>query len=377
MGNGTAHAIESFANLTYSHLHDERLKQVTGAGQNYQLAYDAFGRTVKRTINGATTWYGFDGERPIWEGGATSASNIFGIGIDEILIRWMPTNVAFHYQDRLGSVTHVQDLVWNWGVAEKYTYDAFGQPTIRNGSGQLLTTSAINNRWMFTGREWAPGGLGFYEYRARAYHPVLGRFMSEDPKLFDGGDNNFFRYCQNDPLDRIDPMGLTDIPISPQLDRLGIEASLIARTAALNARPQGDRSVLVLRPSSPYIQVDRSGKPVVNVSHQVREARPTDTGLANRSHHGGTKYVTVEREVGRPGAEKIAAVGHVHRQGSKEDPGWTTVDKQHASGPNGFPVYMVLGSDPSKVYRLTPQLEGGFRVVELSVSKDVKEQKGN
>jgi uncharacterized protein RhaS with RHS repeats len=50
--------------------------------------------------------------------------------------------------------------------------------------------------------------FGFYEYRARAYHPGLGRFMSEDPKLFDAGDYNLFRYCHNDPIDFTDPMGL-------------------------------------------------------------------------------------------------------------------------------------------------------------------------
>jgi hypothetical protein len=32
--------------------------------------------------------------------------------------------------------------------------------------------------------------------------------MSEDPKLFDAGDYNLFRYCHNDPMDFTDPMGL-------------------------------------------------------------------------------------------------------------------------------------------------------------------------
>jgi hypothetical protein len=32
--------------------------------------------------------------------------------------------------------------------------------------------------------------------------------MSEDPKLFDAGDYNLFRYCHNDPEDLTDPMGL-------------------------------------------------------------------------------------------------------------------------------------------------------------------------
>jgi hypothetical protein len=39
--------------------------------------------------------------------------------------------------------------------------------------------------------------------------------MSEDPKLFDAGDYNLFRYCHNDPVDNVDPMGLADEPLDP------------------------------------------------------------------------------------------------------------------------------------------------------------------
>jgi hypothetical protein len=34
--------------------------------------------------------------------------------------------------------------------------------------------------------------------------------MSEDPKGFDAGDCNLFRYCNNDPEDHTDPMGLEE-----------------------------------------------------------------------------------------------------------------------------------------------------------------------
>jgi RHS repeat-associated protein len=65
----------------------------------------------------------------------------------------------------------------------------------------------VNNRILFTGREWVPRH-GFYEYRARAYHPKLGRFMSEDPIGFSAGDSNLFRYCAGDPVNKTDPTGL-------------------------------------------------------------------------------------------------------------------------------------------------------------------------
>src|SRR5206468_11798345 len=105
------------------------------------------------------------------------------------------------------SVTHVRKL--DGTIGERYRYDAFGAPTIMDGNGNARNpnASAISNRFMFTGREWAPDNLGFYEYRARAYHPGLGRFTSEDPKGFDAGDYNLFRYSHNDPEDLTDPMG--------------------------------------------------------------------------------------------------------------------------------------------------------------------------
>ncbi len=39
--------------------------------------------------------------------GTLSASNVYGIGIDEILLRFTPTTVHSFHQDRLDSVTHV------------------------------------------------------------------------------------------------------------------------------------------------------------------------------------------------------------------------------------------------------------------------------
>ena len=116
----------------------------------------------------------------------------------------------FYQQDHEGSVTHLTDA--SGAVIEKYRYDAFGTPTIYIASGTQLTTTAYNNRFLFTGREYA-SAFSFYEYRERAYNPTLGRFMSEDPKGFDAGDYNLYRYCHNDPLALTDPMGLSEIDI--------------------------------------------------------------------------------------------------------------------------------------------------------------------
>ena len=45
-----------------------------------------------------------------------------------------------------------------------------------------------------------------YQYRARYYDPILGRFLSEDPKGFDAGVN-FYAYASNNPVNANDPSG--------------------------------------------------------------------------------------------------------------------------------------------------------------------------
>jgi hypothetical protein len=40
------------------------------------------------------------------------------------------------------------------------------------------------------------------------YDPTVGRFITEDPSEFEGGDYNLYRYCGNDPMDLTDPTGL-------------------------------------------------------------------------------------------------------------------------------------------------------------------------
>jgi RHS repeat-associated protein len=96
------------------------------------------------------------------------------------------------------------------GIQEQYEYDAFGQPYIYDANGSLVARdlgSPAGNRFLFTGREWLKE-LRVYDYRNRLYQPELGRFVQPDPKEFDAGDYNLYRYCHNDPVNHSDPTGL-------------------------------------------------------------------------------------------------------------------------------------------------------------------------
>src|SRR5207248_2682383 len=106
-----------------------------------------------------------------------TAKNVYGKGIDEILMRtdytFNPARTYYFHQDHEGSVIYLTDTTG--ALAERYRYDVFGAPTIypaptaSPSPNPPLQASAYSNRFMFTGREYA-GAFGFYEYRARAYH---------------------------------------------------------------------------------------------------------------------------------------------------------------------------------------------------------------
>jgi RHS repeat-associated protein len=122
-------------------------------------------------------------------------------------------------------------------VVEKYTYDPYGQPTIRNGAGSILTASAITNPHLFTGRRLDPETNLFY-FRNRMYSSVMGRFLQRDPiGYYDS--MNLFQYVRNNSLRWRDPFGLKIYEHESPIGTIVIETNdqdggLIGFSAPLN-----------------------------------------------------------------------------------------------------------------------------------------------
>ncbi len=86
-----------------------------------------------------------------WAGnGNFAAWNIYGAGPDEILWRWSPAYGHLRYlTDRMGSVMFL--MQFNGNPLERYSYDAFGTPTVTNWDGSgARGGSNYGNRFMFT-----------------------------------------------------------------------------------------------------------------------------------------------------------------------------------------------------------------------------------
>ena len=75
---------------------------------------------------------------------------------------------------------------------------------------------------------------GFYYMRARYYDPEVGRFISEDPIGFEGGDVNLMVYVGNNPILLMDPFGLRESSSGFQQSlQLTAKGAWVAATAAV------------------------------------------------------------------------------------------------------------------------------------------------
>jgi RHS repeat-associated protein len=128
--------------------------------------------------------------------------------IDEPVVRkGAGTGGTIHYYHRNQqySVTAITNAAA--ALAERYAYTAYGLPTILNASATIIATSAISNRYTYTGREW-DATLALHHFRARWMSPVAGRFLSRDPIEFEGSQWNLYETLASVPMLNVDPLGL-------------------------------------------------------------------------------------------------------------------------------------------------------------------------
>jgi RHS repeat-associated protein len=173
--------------------------RLVGIGTDTQFSYDGRGNRLIATRSGVTTRYIYD---PWGNLMADADSNgvthkyIYGKGL--LAIATPSARYCYHFNGT-GSTVAITDM--SQAVVNSYAYDPFGQI--------LGQQEAITQPFKFVGQYGVmaePNGL--YYMRARYYDPSVGRFISEDPLGFGGGDVNLFAYARNNPVSRIDPFGL-------------------------------------------------------------------------------------------------------------------------------------------------------------------------
>jgi RHS repeat-associated protein len=201
--NGNTTSKSDFSGTTtYSWDFDNRLTSVTLPGQfgTVSFRYDRIRRRIYKSSSSGTSIYAYDGSNLAEEtnaSGAPVARYAQGLNIDQPLAMLRSGTVSYHEADGLGSVASLSNTA---GVtASNYMYDSFGN--------LVATSGSVVNNFRYTGREFDTE-TGLYYYCAKYYDPVNGRFASEDPLKFFGGDINLCRYVWNHPTSLRDPRGL-------------------------------------------------------------------------------------------------------------------------------------------------------------------------
>ena len=252
---------------------------VVATAERHTYDYDALGRRILKVVDAdglgpgspIETRYFYDGRQVCEEqdaAGATLATYVYGLYIDEVLTMERGGSDFYYHTDDLYNVMALTDGAGD--VVERYEYGDYGRPTIMDadggnvsctfdvdGDGQVgafdlanllgcwgpispgvctsldvdnsgnidafdlanllggwgkcpTPGSAIGNAYMFTGRRWDPE-TGWFYYRTRYLDPDAGRFTTRDTiGIWKDSANlgNAFVYAATNPFSALDPFGL-------------------------------------------------------------------------------------------------------------------------------------------------------------------------
>lgn len=266
-GNTTTDGLRAMT-LTYNQL--DLPKTVTKGTDNLEYIYDARGNKLALKVNGAVDRY-YTGEVVY-----TASRAVDYILTPEGMARLSGGTFAYQYNltDHLGNVRAV---VNQSGTVEQATdYYPFGMA--------FATNNLNKNNYLYNNKELQDktlGGtfFGMYDYGARYYDPVIGRWNSADPMAEKSRRWSPYNYCYDNPLRFIDPDGQE--PIKPLVGTAAMFRSVLDNSPRKVGGYTGNQA-------SNYLKSLGN----TEVSWKQMRPLPTETGYFNQKEG---RYIYTEK----------------------------------------------------------------------------------
>ncbi len=203
---GVSYGFDNDGNTTsqgarqYTYNQNQRLVQVVDGAMTATYAYNDDGQRVKKNVNGTVTIFHYDlhGQLIAESNGAGAITARYVYLNGQPLAKIEGTNVYYYHNDALGTPQKMTDSTGT--VVWAADYKPFGEATV--------TVSTITNNLRFPG-QYYDAETGLHYNLNRDYSPPRGGYVQADPIGIQRGKNHLFVYVGNNPVNRIDPKGLS------------------------------------------------------------------------------------------------------------------------------------------------------------------------
>ena len=235
VGQGLTYTFDADGNLltrsdgvAFTHDTRNRMRHFAKGGIAADYLLDEAGRRIRKSINGATTWYLWDGSSLLaeYDSSGTRMRRYAYLESKGVATQFEDANATYYvHSDHLDTARFMTD-----GAARttwKSRHEAFGEALIEPDPDADGIAVEFNQR--FPG-QYADAESGLHYNYMRDYDPAAGRYVQSDPIGLEGG-SNLFLYANANPVNYADPTG----EVAPVVGGVAAVALFCARNPRLCA----------------------------------------------------------------------------------------------------------------------------------------------